>query len=192
MGAWLKPNLGRRDRRSDSLAALGTAPVFDAFCGCQPSFMTHCLFAQHRGPLPTAAESVGFLWANCAAPAVASAATQLKTGGFAGGFSMLAEGQKSRGNHRDEFWAFLTLIGLTTKRRIWAPGSIRTENAVQQATAKLSNSAMACLSSVRLDCYSACNIALLHIVPSRGQPGIPVARINARSLAAAVPAAVCP
>ena len=29
--------------------------------------------------------------------------------------------------------------------------SIRTENAVQQAIAKLSNSAMACLSSVRLD-----------------------------------------
>jgi hypothetical protein len=36
MGAWLKPNLGRRDQRSDSLAAPGTAPVFDAFCGCQP------------------------------------------------------------------------------------------------------------------------------------------------------------
>jgi hypothetical protein len=60
MGAWLKPNLGRRDRRSDSFAAPGTAPVFDAFCGCQPPFRTHCLFAQHRGPLPTAAESVGF------------------------------------------------------------------------------------------------------------------------------------
>jgi hypothetical protein len=36
MGAWLKPNLGRRDQRSDSFAAPGTAPVFDAFCGCQP------------------------------------------------------------------------------------------------------------------------------------------------------------
>ena len=36
MGAWLKPNLDCRDRRSDSFAAPGTAPVFDAFCGCQP------------------------------------------------------------------------------------------------------------------------------------------------------------
>ena len=74
MGAWLKPNLGRRDQRSDSFAAPGTAPVFDAFCGCQPPSGPIVFSLNTEVHFPPLQSRWFFLWANCAPPAMASAA----------------------------------------------------------------------------------------------------------------------
>jgi hypothetical protein len=65
------------------------------------AFRTHCLFAQHGGLLPTTAESVIFLWANCAPPVTASAATY-REGGGNGGFGGARSPPASTGQARDE------------------------------------------------------------------------------------------